>query len=455
VSLLRQSSLAGLPLSQDVFNIVDRNCRKFAAVAAVGLSTLAGSYPAHSATYPVFEEAWNIVNDNFYDSSYNKQDWKAERRKYETRLAQGADEEKLTRQMLASLGDKYTHVLNRQSFADLWKFDAIGVGLLFQSDGTKGLHVSAPPLPGSAAFLAGMQEGDVIDAVDGILTKDMPAMKLLEIMSTNRNPVTQVQFTSAATGQTRTVSLQRSFAKASDPVFYATQHLEDGSLAGYIRLKEFNAEAVGGMRDALQALGAAGITELVLDLRGNTGGGFQFALNIGGMFMQEKTMVTAEGRESTEKFTFSTSYPEGVLYTKPLVLLTDGLSASASEVLVAGLRDNCRAAVVGSQTFGKGKIQALFGLSNGEGVVMTVAEYRSPLGRAIQSAGITPDVKLPLLNAYVDKLLGLVWARVPRLRSLQVDRAIGLMQAQCAASPVTPSAAVSAMTTNVVVVPTP
>jgi carboxyl-terminal processing protease len=429
-------------------NIVDRNCRKVVAVAAISLSTLAGCYPALSAGFPVFEEAWNIVNDNFYDPPYNKQDWKAERQKYEARLAQGADEEKVTRQMLASLGDKYTHVLNRQSFADLWKFDAIGVGLLLQSDGTKGLHVSSPPLPGSAASLAGMQEGDIIEAVDGIPTKDMPAMKLLEIMSTNRNPTTQVQFTSAATGQSQTVTLQRSFAKASDPVFFTTQRMEDGSLAGYIRLKEFNAEAVGGMRDALKALDAEGIAELVLDLRGNTGGGFQFALNIGGMFMQDKTMVAAEGKGGAEKFTFSTSYPEGVLYTKPLVLLTDGLSASASEVLAAGLRDNCRAAVVGSQTFGKGKIQALFGLSNGEGVVMTVAEYRSPLGKAIQSVGITPDVKLPLLNAYVDKLLGLVWARVPSLESLQLDRAVDLMQAQCAESHATPSAAVEAVSAN-------
>ena len=187
------------------------------------------------------------------------------------------------------------------------------------------------------------------------------------------------------------------------------EKLPDGKLAGYIRLADFNAEAVPRLQAALAELNRAGAQEVVLDLRGNTGGGFQFALNIGGMFMRDKVMATATGRDSATT-TFRTSFQPakaeqgGVLYRGPLVLLTDALSASASEVLTAGLRDNCRAVVAGQRTFGKGKIQAVFGLSDGEGLTMTVAQYLTPKGTAIQGRGIEPDLPLPTLNPYLRAL---------------------------------------------------
>jgi hypothetical protein len=116
-------------------------------------------------------------------------------------------------------------------------------------------------------------------------------------------------------------------------VEYSSKRVSGGRAVGYIRLTEFNAEAVPGLRQALVDLGAQGVDDVVLDLRGNTGGGFQFALNIGGMFMDGKPMATAIGR-GNEQNVFKTSYPDGVLTDKPLIVLTDGLSASASEVRV-------------------------------------------------------------------------------------------------------------------------
>jgi carboxyl-terminal processing protease len=123
------------------------------------------------------------------------------------------------------------------------------------------------------------------------------------------------------------------------------------------------------------------------------------------MFMDNKEMVTAMGR-SNERSTFKTSYPEGVVYDKPLVLLTDGLSASASEVLAGGLHDNCRAAITGAKTFGKGKIQAVFGLSDGEGLTLTVAQYVTPTGTIIQSRGLQPDIPSSQLNPYLSMMVG-------------------------------------------------
>jgi carboxyl-terminal processing protease len=183
--------------------------------------------------------------------------------------------------------------------------------------------------------------------------------------------------------------------------------LKDGSKVGYISLGDFNVEAVPGLREALKSVQAkADVNAIVLDIRGNTGGGFQFALNIGGMFMDNKEMATAKGGKDLNANVFRTSYPDGVLTTKPLILLVDGLSASASEVLAGGLHDNCRAVIIGSKTFGKGKIQAVFGLQDGEGLTMTVAQYVTPRGTVIQSKGLQPDIPLDTTNPFIAHLTG-------------------------------------------------
>jgi carboxyl-terminal processing protease len=118
---------------------------------------------------------------------------------------------------------------------------------------------------------------------------------------------------------------------------------------GYIRLKEFNAKAVNGLEEAFSFMNTRNIRNIVLDLRGNTGGGFQFALNIGGMLMDNAPMVETIGKNN-EHVKFKSSYPGGVLYNGDLVLLIDGLSASASEVLTGALHDNCRAVIAGEKS---------------------------------------------------------------------------------------------------------
>jgi len=236
-------------------------------------------------------------------------------------------------------------------------------------------------------------------------------MDVLDMMSNDESDTVSVVFTHGeqSADSRNEITLKRSKQKATNPVSYFTQTLSDGSVAGYVRLREFNSEAVSELRIALEQLEAAGAQEYVLDLRGNTGGGFQFALNIGGLFMADKPMVTALGKQG-DRMVFKSSYPSGVVTDKPLVLWVDGHSASASEVLAGGLRDNCRAALVGSRTFGKGKIQAVFGLSDGEGLTLTVAQYLTPRGSVIQARGLEPDVPLDALSPYVkmlvDPLLG-------------------------------------------------
>jgi carboxyl-terminal processing protease len=389
-----------------------------------------------SVKYKLFEEVWNLVNENYVDDTYNNQDWQLEKTKYLNNLDAGADEHAIIKKMLASLGDKYSRLMDKQSYENLYKYDAIGIGLLFTSDPGMPLRVAGPPISGSSSEKAGLKQNDFIISIDKETTEGMSAMTVLDNFSNdNKDQVVLEYLRLVSNDAERAAGLVtmedittsgkidyskcRKFAQAvtlartkqntaQNPVSYSTQRLDaDKSMAGYIRFSDFNSEALTNLRKALLTLNEQNIDELVLDIRGNTGGAFQFALNIGGMFMDNKPMVTAAGRTGDRSY-FRTSYPQGVLYKdKPLVIITDALSASASEVLTGGLRDNCRAVTTGGNTFGKGKIQAVFGLTNGEGLVMTVAQYVTPKGQIIQSKGIAPDLqKGPSGNAYMNLATG-------------------------------------------------
>ena len=389
----------------------------------------------------LFDEVWGIVNENFVDDTFNGNDWRKIKEDYSDKLARGADEHALLQKMLSLLGDKYTRLVEKSTFEGLWKYDAIGVGLLFQSDPGKTMVIAGPPISNSAGEKAGLQKGDFVFSINGKSTTGMTAMNLLDMMSNDESDTVTIEYGRGGGGgggggevvegaedvkgvEHKSVTLKRSKQKAVNPISYSSQRLPNGKLAGYIKFSDFNAEAVPGLRAALDDLNKQGVDEILLDLRGNTGGGFQFALNVGGMFMQDKEMATALGKGG-ERNVFRTSYPEGVVYTKPLLVMTDGLSASASEVLTGGLHDNCRAVTVGANSFGKGKIQAVFGLSNGEGLIMTVAQYVTPRGTVIQSKGLTPDMPDSKVgNAYFGAAIGsLGIAPTPDLASIDFDRA--------------------------------
>jgi carboxyl-terminal processing protease len=395
----------------------------------------------------IFNEVYKIVKDNFYDDNYNNVPLEKVKNDYLQQMKVDGEDHALTVEFLEMLGDKYTRLLNKAKFESIWKYDAIGVGLLFQSDPDKQMLVAAEPLAGSSSFKAGIHKNDVILSLNGVLVDKLTALEVLDIMSNDPRDEVVMEYIPASfstrstaapsmslsslssmenpsSSGKKTVVLKRSLEKVMNPVQCAVETITDtGERVGYIKLTEFNSEAVPAMEAALHQLEEQDhVNRLVLDLRGNLGGGFQFALNIGGMFM-DHDMVTAIAKHE-EKTVFHTSHSSGILSKKPLIVLTDALSASASEVLAAGLHDNCRAILSGTKTFGKGKIQAVFGLSNGEGMTMTVAQYMSPKGSFIQDRGIQPDIPLnDQINPYVKLIMsGLTWGASDTLASSDVSR---------------------------------
>lgn len=387
----------------------------------------------------IFNEVWNLVHENFFDDTYNNRNWDDVKKEYLQKKSL-ADDHDITANALSLLGDKYTRLLDKERYQSLWKYDAIGIGLLLQSDKTS-MIVPSDPLPKSSSYNAGIKKNDLILSINGVSTEGKTALDILDMMSNDERDDVVIEFkhpsnsnsvsspnaaTTAATAddaeKVQKVTLKRVKDEVKNPVTFSIQKLSNPtatstdasktiSTVGYIKLSEFNSEAVHGLEKAIKSINSEKqpVDAIVLDLRGNLGGGFQFALNIGGMFMNDQLMVTAVGRNN-EKTVFRTSYPDGVLYNvnseKPLILLIDNLSASASEVLASGLHDNCKAVLVGSKSYGKGKIQAVFGLSNGEGMTMTVAQYVSPKGYIIQDKGIQPDISLSdPINPYLSVLL--------------------------------------------------
>jgi carboxyl-terminal processing protease len=170
---------------------------------------------------------------------------------------------------------------------------------------------------------------------------------------------------------------------------------------GYIRLREFSAHAADQMRRAIRDLNGKQVDAYVLDLRDNPGGLLQASIEIARMWLDNggivKTVDRVGGSEDTKANRTS-------LTKRPLAVLVNSNSASASEILTGALKDNKRAVVIGSQTFGKALVQSVHELADGSGVAITIAHYYTPAGTDINHKGIAPDIKLDLTDAQLRQL---------------------------------------------------
>lgn len=429
IAIPSQRAKSGMTMSHHIHD-ANRYLKKMMATTIATFSLFNHPLLAYSSEgspkLSVFEEVWSSVDENFYSDTFNEDEWKKIKKDYEAKVQRGGDESALAREIVSKLGDKYTRLVDKKQFEALYKYDAIGVGLLFQTNPGEPMVVSSQPIPGSSGYAAGLQKGDKVYEIDGQSTDKLTALELLDRMSNDDSDSITIVYSKPGESERKTVSLSRSLERAANPVRYSIETLKDGRVVGYAKINEFNSKAVEGMEMALVAMNEANAEELVLDLRGNTGGGFQFALNIGGMFMDNTAVMASTNARRGESNVFRASYTKGVLWNKPIVLLTDALSASASEVLAGGLHDNCRAVLVGEKTFGKGKIQAVFGLQNGEGLIMTIAQYVTPRGTIIQSKGLTPDIPTPVTNAYMNFILGNI-APTPDVKSIDYNRVENLL----------------------------
>lgn len=264
-------------------------------------------------------------------------------------------------------------------------YDGIGVELLQQKDNT--LKVISP-IDDTPAARAGIRAGDTIIAIDGKPIATIEAMEPLR-----GKPGTKVTLTLIREGRDKPfdITVNRETIRVTS---VRSRMLEPGY--GYVRISTFQADTGTDFHkhvEALKAKSGGKLRGLVLDLRSNPGGLLTSAVQVADDLIDKGVIVSTRGRISISDAKFEAT-PGDMLDGAPVVVLVDAGSASASEVLAGALRDNQRARVVGSRTFGKGSVQTVLPLDNGDSVKLTTARYYTPSGRSIQASGIVPDVAL-------------------------------------------------------------
>ena len=266
-------------------------------------------------------------------------------------------------------------------------YDGIGVEVQQQPDGT--VKVIAP-IDDTPAAKAGIKSGDVIVAVDG---KPLSPADAEGQGPLRGKPGSQLVLTITREGVAKPfdVTLQRQTIRVAS---VRGRMLEPGY--GYVRVAAFQADTAADFErilDGLQAQAGGKLRGLVLDLRSNPGGLLTSAVQIADDLLDSGRIVSTRGRIAISDAQFSAT-PGDRMHGAPVVALVDAGSASAAEVLAGALTDNHRARIVGSRTFGKGSVQTLLPLDNGDSVKLTTARYYTPSGKSIQARGITPDVVL-------------------------------------------------------------
>jgi carboxyl-terminal processing protease len=379
------------------------------AVTAVTLSLAGvhlsrGSSLLKSTPKDLVDEVWNVIDLSYVDGTFNQNDWRSVRREYIGREYADKKQAYLAiREMLKKLNDPYTRFLDPEEFKNM-KIDTsgelIGVGIQLAADEkTKKLTVVSP-IEGGPASKAGILSKDIIIKIDGKSTEGMDVNQAVLLIRGEAG--TSVKLTILRGGkETLEYELKRDRIELH-PVRFNVQKTTAGD-TGYIRLTQFSAPAVKEMREAIKSLEKQNVSGYVLDLRSNPGGLLKASVEIGRMWLNEGGIVSTVDRKGQGD---RESANNSALTDKPVVVLVDGGSASASEILSGALQDNKRAKIVGIRTFGKGLVQSVRELGDNEsGLAVTIAKYLTPNGRDINKHGIDPDVEIKLTEAQQKELV--------------------------------------------------
>jgi carboxyl-terminal processing protease len=272
-----------------------------------------------------------------------------------------------------------------------------GVGIQIAKDEETNQLMVISPIEDTPAFEAGILAKDIITKIDGKSTEGMDVNEAVKLI--RGKPGTTVTLTIERQG--RQVDYQLARARIQiHPVKARTENTSIGKV-GYIRLTQFSAQASKEMREAIENLEKDQVEGYVLDLRSNPGGLLYSSIDIARMWLDEGTIVSTVDRGGERE---RRAANHNALTEKPLVVLIDGGSASASEILSGALQDNKRAVLVGTQSFGKGLVQSVRSLGDGSGLAVTIAKYLTPSGRDINKHGIDPDIAIELSETQKKKL---------------------------------------------------
>ncbi|MBA4284327.1 MAG: peptidase S41 [Xanthomonadaceae bacterium] len=301
--------------------------------------------------------------------------------------------ENAVRGMLAGL-DPHSSYLDKAEYKDLnasttGKFGGLGIEVQLSN----GLVKVVSPIDDTPAAKAGVKAGDLIVKIDDTPVKGLTLQDAVTKM--RGDPGTKIVLTLVRESQPAplVLELKRDYIKVAS---VRGRSIEPGF--GYVRISQFTATTGKNLSEELAKLKKEGeLKGLVLDLRNNPGGLLTAAVDVSDEFLNKGGIVSIKGRDADSTRAFDASVGDA-LDGKPLVVLVNGGSASAAEIVAGALQDQKRGVLIGSKTFGKGSVQTILPLNNDSAIKITTARYYTPSGRSIQAEGIVPDVTIQPLK---------------------------------------------------------
>jgi len=295
--------------------------------------------------------------------------------------------------MVSSL-DPHSRYMNEKAWREMQEttsgeFGGLGIEVTMED----GLIKVVSPIDETPAAKAGILANDIITKLDDEQVQGLTLNQAVEKM---RGPVnTKIRLTIMRKGQDKTIEV--SITRDVIRVRSVRSHVE-GEDVGYIKLTQFNEQTTEGMKKAIADIKAKiadnKLKGYILDLRNNPGGLLDQAISVSDAYLQKGEIVSTRGRNAEETQRFN-ARPGDLTGGKPLIVLINGGSASASEIVAGALQDHRRATVLGTRSFGKGSVQTIIPLGSGNGALrLTTARYYTPSGRSIQAKGITPDIEV-------------------------------------------------------------
>ena len=362
-----------------------------AGIVLVGAShdALRAAGASASDKLALFAEVFNKVRDNY---------------------AEKPDDEKMIKAaidgMLSSL-DPHSNYFDPKALADFQssmkgeEFGGLGLEVMMEG----GLVKVVSPIDDTPAARAGMLSGDLVTRIDDTPVKGMSLKEAVDKMRGPAKSSVKLTVERGANRDIKEVTIVREIIHVQS----VRSHLESGDI-GYIRVTQFNQEAYDGVRKAFDHFradpGPAKLKGYILDLRNNPGGLLNQAVEITNAFIDSGEIVSTRGRNPDQVQRYSARAGVDLAQQKPLVVLINGGSASASEIVSGALQDLKRGTLIGTRSFGKGSVQTILPLGENGALKLTTARYYTPSGRSIQAKGIVPDIRV--LENIPDDLKGKV-----------------------------------------------
>lgn len=332
----------------------------------------------------LYNRTWQIVKNEYYDPNFNHQHWARWKNRYDGKIQTEEDAKVAIDTMLASLDDPYSRFLTKEEFSEqntsiTSKISGIGVNIINDSGKIRIISV----IENTPAQFADVHAGDIILAIDG---KKVSGLSLAEVSNLVKGQTNTFVSVDILRNNER---INKKIIRKEIKIKTVKSYIENN--IGYIQISSFISNSTPN--EFLEALENTNNTEgLIVDLRGNTGGLLTNAIFVANLFIEKGRLVSIVGRNGYRYDVMARDTDLEI--TKPVIVLVNGASASASEILSGALKDYHKAKIIGTRTYGKGMVQKIIPLPNETGINLTIAKYLTPKGKDINKKGIAPDIEV-------------------------------------------------------------